>query len=202
MMVMDRIMRRVWRFRAEDSANVTVEFLMLVPILVWGFVSTLQFFDAYRAEMISNKAALTIADMYSRETGYIDGTYLNGTRDLLKYLTLAEDSPDYRVTLFYWRENRSKYWVRWSRNRGSQVNLTHDTLNDMASQLPLLEDGERAILLETWTDYTPQYGNGLGYMVGTGLDPIEFKTHIVTSPRFSTTICWNNVPDDPTQARC
>lgn len=196
------LMRRVWRFRADEAATVTVEFMMMLPIIVWAFVSTVQFFDAYRAEMLSNKAALTVADMYSRETGYIDGNYLNGTRDLLRYLTLAEDNPDYRVTLFYWREDRNQYWVRWSRNRGSQVNHTHDSLNAMSSQLPILADEERAILVETWTDYTPQYGNGMGYMVGTGLDPIEFKTFVVISPRFATTICWNNTPDDPSKERC
>lgn len=202
MMGIDRLMKRVWRFRAEEAAAVTVEFILMVPIMVWGFLSTLQFFDAYRAELISTKAALTIADMYSRETGYIDQNYLSGTRSLLRYLTLAEDNPDYRVTLFYWRENRDKYWVRWSRNRGAQKNHTHDTLNLMAGRLPILSDGERAILVETWVDYTPKYGNGMGYMMGTGLEPLEFKSHVVISPRFASTVCWNNKPDDPTKARC
>lgn len=202
MMGLDRIMSRVWRFRAEETAAVTVEFIMMVPIMVWGFMSTLQFFDAYRAELISSKAALTIADIYSRETGYIDGNYLNGTRSLLRHLTLAENNPDYRVTLFYWRENRDQYWVRWSRNRGDQISLNHDALNLMAGKLPILSDGERAILIETWTDYTPKYGGGIGYMIGSGLAPLQFKTHVVISPRFSPTICWNNTPDDPSRERC
>jgi len=202
MKLFDRLKLKVWRFRLEEAATVSVEMVLMTPILVWGFLSTLQFFDAYRAELISTKAALTIADMYSRETGYIDATYLNGTRDLLQYLTLAENNPDYRVTLFYWRDDQDKYWVRWSRNRGSRTNLNHDQLNAMASKLPVLSDGERALLIETWTDYQPKYGNGIGYMMGSGLEPIEFSTHVVISPRFAPTVCWNNTPDDPTTERC
>ena len=202
MMGLDRIMQRVWRFRAEEAATVTVEFLMMVPIMVWGFMSTMQFFDAYRAELISTKAALTIADMYSRETGLINGAYLNGTRKLLRHLTLAESNPDYRVTVFYWREDQNKYRISWSRNRGSHINHSTATLNAVAGKLPILSDRERAILVETWTDYTPTYGNGIGYMVGSGLEPIEFSTSVVISPRFATTVCWNNTPEDLTKLRC
>lgn len=198
----DRLMQRVWRFRAEDAATVTVEFVLMAPIMVWGFLSTLQFFDAYRAELISTKAALTIADMYSRETGLVNSKYLRGTRDLLKYLTLAETSPDYRVTVFFWREDQDKYRVSWSRNRGSHINHTTTTLNEISSNLPILSDQERAILVETWTDYTPKYGGGIGYMVGTGLDPVEFSTRVVISPRFATSVCFNNYPDDLTKLKC
>ncbi|MFT5630640.1 MAG: hypothetical protein ACI82I_001896 [Gammaproteobacteria bacterium] len=198
----DRLMQRVWRFRAEDAATVTIEFVLMAPIMVWGFLSTLQFFDAYRAELISTKAALTIADMYSRETGLVNSNYLSGTRDLLKYLTLAETSPDYRVTVFFWREDQQKYRISWSRNRGSHINHTTTTLNDISSNLPILSDRERAILVETWTDYAPKYGGGIGYMVGTGLDPVEFSTRVVISPRFATSVCFNNNPDDLTTLKC
>ena len=93
MIGLDRIKRRIIRFKLEETGTAIVEMVLMTPIMVYGFLITLQFFDAYRAELISSKAALTIADMYSRETGYIDPTYLNGTRSLLKYLTLAENDP-------------------------------------------------------------------------------------------------------------
>lgn len=191
----DRLKRKWIRFQLEEAASVSIEAIMMAPLMVWAFVTTLQFFDAYRAELISTKAAVTIADMYSREDQPINPAYLNGTRDLLKFLTLAENSPDYRVTVFFWRETQQDYRVVWGRNRGSRTNLTNDLLNAKAAALPKLVDGERAILLETWTDYTPKYGDGVGkFMSGTGLKALEFSTFIVTSPRFTPTLCWQRNP--------
>ena len=184
MIGLDRIKRRIIRFKLEETGTAIVEMV------------------AYRAELISSKAALTIADMYSRETGYIDPTYLNGTRSLLKYLTLAENDPDYRVTVFFWDDADSEYKVVWSRNRGGRQNFNHARLNTVAGRLPTLSDGERAILVETWTSYQPKYGDGIGIMMGTGLEPLEFNTFVAISPRFAPTVCWNRYPDDPTKEKC
>lgn len=190
----DRVKRKSQRFARDDSASMSVEFIMMAPLMIWAFIATLQFFDAYRAELISTKAAITIADMYSREAGSIDPTYLNGTRDLLKFLTLAEDDPDYRVTVFFWRENRSDYRVSWSRSRGSRSNMKNAELNLVAERLPKLVDQERAILVETWTDYTPRYYSSKIPLVGdTSLKPLEFSTFIVTSPR-EPQLCWEQSP--------
>ncbi len=202
MMGISRIRRAIWRFRVQEAASVSVEVVLMAPIMVWAFLSTLQFFDAYRAELISTKGALTIADMFSRETGYIDDTYMDGTLSLLKYLTLAESSPDMRVTLFYYTKTGKKYNAAWSEVRGSVEILETADFPTMKDRLPVLSDGERAILVETWTDYQPKYGDGIGYMRGTGLDPIRFSTSVVISPRFATTVCWNNTPSDVSQEKC
>ncbi|MCO4843143.1 MAG: hypothetical protein KC439_09610 [Yoonia sp.] len=203
MMGFDRLKRKWLRFMHEETATVSVEFVMMAPLMAWAFVTTLQFFDAYRAELISTKAAVTIADMYSREDGLINAEYLNGTRDLLKFLTLAEASPDYRVTVFFWRETQKDYRIAWGKNRGSRLNMSNTQLNEKAGRLPKLSDGERAILIETWTDYTPKYGNRVAlFLPGTSLEPLEFSTFIVTSPRFAPSLCWNNTPDDPSGLRC
>ncbi len=197
---LDRLKRKWLRFACDDAASMSVEFIMMAPLMIWAFISTLQFFDAYRAELISTKAAITIADMYSREAGNIDPNYLNGTRDLLKFLTLAEDNPDYRVTVFFWRENQEDYRVSWSRNRGNHTNMNNDDLNLVAGRLPKLVDQERAILIETWTDYTPRYYSGKIPLVGdTALKPLEFSTFIVTSPR-EPQLCWKQ--NDDANVKC
>ena len=190
------------RFCRAESGSVAVETMLMTPIIVWFFVAPLQYFEAYRAELMSNRAALTIADMYSRETGYINPNYLNGTQKLLRELTIVDDRPDFRVTLFFWNETQKKYKVRWSRRRGSQGVLRTVDLATMKHRLPILSHQERAILFETWTDYTPKFGNGFGVMESTGLKSQEFRTFVVISPRFAPTVCWNAFPDDPSKERC
>ncbi len=194
----------IQRFKRDQTGSVAVETLIMTPLLVWFFIATLQYFDAYRSELISNKAALTIADMYSRETGYVDPAYLNGTQKLLKQLTLTEDDPSFRVTLFLWNDKQKKYKVRWSRRRGAKFPSVLRTVDmaAIADRLPILSHLERALLLETRTDYIPKYGNGFGIMEGTGLTGLEMRTFVVVSPRFGTSVCWNSVPGDPSKERC
>lgn len=203
MMGFDRLKRRWLRFQLEETGTAIVEMVLMTPIMVWGFVITLQFFDAYRAELVSTKAALTVADLYSRETGYIDPSYLRGTRDLLKYLNLSKENPDFRITVFYWDQDDTKYKVAWSRNRGSKTNLNNAGLNNFSSQLPLLSNGEKAILVETWTTYKAKYGDGIGTMMGTGLQGnLEFAAFVPIRPRFAPTLCWNYDTSSDDNAKC
>lgn len=199
----DRVKRRWLRFQLEETGTAIVEMVLMTPILVWAFVITLQFFDAYRADLVSTKASLTVADLFSRETGEIDDDYLNGTQDLLKFLNLAKTQPDFRITVFSWNQNDKVYNVNWSRKRGSRPEMTKGALNALASKLPILSPGENAILVETWTKYQPKYGDGIGIMEGTGLQgDMEFSTFMPINPRFAPTLCFNNTHNDITKREC
>lgn len=89
----------------------------------------------------------------------------------------------------------------WSKVRRSYPVLKTKDLTKYTSSIPLLTKGERVIMVETWTDYQPKYGDGIDYVRGTGLDPIEFSTRVFISPRFATTVCWNNTAD-VTKQKC
>ena len=162
----DRVKRRWIRFQLEETGTAIVEMVLMTPILVWGFVITLQFFDAYRAELVSTKAALTVADLYSRETGLIDEKYLDGTGGLLKFLNLTKEKPDFRITVFSWHNNDNEYRVNWSRMRGARSEMNKAELNSYASKLPLLSNGENAVLVGTWTKYKAKYGDGIAVELG------------------------------------
>ena len=68
---MRSLLKCLRRMRDDESGSIAVETIMMVPLLAWALLSTLAYFDAYRAESISVKAGLTIADMVSRETGFV-----------------------------------------------------------------------------------------------------------------------------------
>ena len=201
MMGFDRLKRQWLRFQLEEAGSAIVEMLMMMPILVWAFVANIQFFDAYRANLIATKATLTIADMLSREA-VIDTQYLEGTHKLLKYLTRADDDPDFRITVFYWSDDEDKYIVSWSKPVPGRDAQTTATINLMEASIPILSDAERAILVETWTDYEPKYGRGISYMANKGLSTIEYANALVISPRFTGSLCFNDTPENITAAVC
>ena len=102
---------------------------------------------------------------------------------------------------FYPAEPQKKQIRVWSKVRGSYPVLKTKDLTKYTSSIPLLTNGERVIMVETWTDYQPKYGDGIDYVRGTGLDPIEFSTRVFISLRFATTVCWNSTTD-VTKQKC
>lgn len=203
-MIRNNPLTRAWRaWRNDEDGSVAVETLLMVPLLSWAFLSTLVYFDAYRTEAISERAGLTIADMLSRETGLVNQEYLDGTVDLLEFLTLHDSSPELRVTVFYkhTHSNGNQHLHRaWSKVKNSTKDvLTTANIRAMESRLPDIGDEERAILVETWTDYDPPYEP----VLASSLNAFEMGTFTVISPRFTDSLCWNNDPtEDPTKTIC
>lgn len=182
-------------WRDDEEGSIAVEFVLMVPLLSWALLSTIAYFDAYRAEGIANKAGLTIADMFSRETNYITPDYMAGTIKLLRFLTRHDDTPTVRVTAVRFTaadpDNAptvGAYSVAWSKKRGpGKSALNTAELVDKADELPIMSHSEVAILVETWTDYESPYS--------VGLPPFTIETSTIISPRFASQVCWNATPD-------
>ncbi len=177
------------RFRRDEGGIVAIELLLVVPILVWALLSTFVYFDAFRVQSNVNRASLTVADMFSRETDDITGAYLNGARELLRELTFEEANPDYRVTAFFYREAQDDYRRRWSRNRGFAPSLTNDDLERVRDRLPIMANGARGILLETRVEYDAPFRIGIGPFTDTNLEDLTFTTFTVIMPREGQ-LCW------------
>lgn len=180
------------RWRQDEDGSIAVETLMMVPLMVWAFLATIIYFDAYRTEAIAHKASLTIADMLSRETDYIDNDYMNGMRDLLKFLTLHDKTPQLRVTVVRFHDPNEDgvglYRRVWSKNRGAMGNLTYAQVTEMgaAGKFPIMSHGERLILVETITNYVNRYN----VMFVNPLEDFDVDTYTFISPRFAPRLCW------------
>jgi len=171
----------VKKWHRDEEGSIAVETILMVPLLAWAMLATLTYFDAYRNEAINYKAGLTIADAISRESD-VDDDYIDGMYELLKFLMLKDDTPDLRITVFRYREDDDDYRTVWSESRGSQSALTNATIDSMRHRIPIMSDGERAILVETWSDYSAPYGVGLG--------DFDQVTYNVISPRFLPRTCF------------
>ncbi|MEO1639925.1 MAG: hypothetical protein AAFU41_11855 [Pseudomonadota bacterium] len=192
------------RFAKDEEGNMAIELVLVVPILVWALLSTFVYFDAFRVESNSHRAALTIADMFSREETPITPAYLNSTRALLRSLTFEEANPDFRVTVYRYRESDDSYRRVWSQRRGYSSNLNNENLADLQAKglLPIMANGDRSILVETRTQYDAPFAFGLGPFTSTNLQDLTFDTFTVIRARPGT-LCWDRFPDDDTNTiRC
>jgi len=185
-MTMPNIKTWLSRFSRDEDGNITMEALIWLPMLFWAYLMMFAIFDAYRQHSINQKAAYTIADMISRQTTPLDNAFLNGTRDMLSYLTNV-DTPDdtsVRITSVRWDDEDDRFELEWSHENNWGQTLTDADVSGMSDRLPEMVDNERITIVETGTLYDPPFNTGLAVHTITNF--------VFTAPRYAERILWSN----------
>lgn len=185
-MSLARLTARLAAFRDDTRGNVTLEFLLVFPLIAWAFAAVFVFFDGYRQSSVNLKAAYTISDLISRETGEVDDEYIDSMHSLLQTLTRAASPTMLRVTIIRWDKEDNRYYVDWSANRGYLTGLDDDSVVTLKDRLPTMPDGERVILVETNNTFQPSLKVGIG--------DIDLENFVFTRPRFAPQICGFGMP--------
>ncbi|WP_438987699.1 TadE/TadG family type IV pilus assembly protein [Marivivens donghaensis] len=172
------------RFRDDERGSMAIETVLIFPILCWAYLATFVYFDAFRIQSTTNKAAYTISDQVSRETGYITPNYMTSLYNLHEFLTSSNHPTKLRLSVVRYTDDNG-YDVRWSQGRGGAGALTNAGLADILDKLPVMPNNEVIIVVQNWLSYEP--------MFSVGLSAFEFENLIVTRPRFnSAQLCWNS----------
>lgn len=179
------------RFRDDERGSMSVELLLVVPILVWVFLSTYVYFDVYRVETNSVRATITLAEMFSRED-IVDNLFIDNARQVLRELTFEEVNPDLRITVYRYRASDDSFRRVWSRNRGMGGNLTNADLADLDSKgrFPPMDEFDHAVFIETRTEYDAPFNIGLGPFVVTDLEDLTFTSDMIIRPREGPRLCF------------
>lgn len=187
-----RLSDRLRAFLRDETGSIAVEGMIVLPILTWAYVGSFVFFDGYRAQSVNVKAAYTIGDVLSRETGFITPEYMDSLYALQDQLTETEQPRRMRITALRYEETGDKYLVCWSKGRGGVSELSTGGLGALRDRLPVMADGEWGMLTETWVGYVPVFE--------AGIDPFTFEDFVVTRLRFAPQLFWNTVNENPTMA--
>jgi Flp pilus assembly protein TadG len=177
------LIARLKFFAADTRGSISVEFVLVMPILFWAFMATYVFFDGYRQSAVNLKAAYTISDLISRETEVITDDYVDSMYSLMQLLTRSTSSVSLRITVIRWDEGDDRYYVDWSTNRGYALNLSDATIGDIESKLPVMPDNERVILVETINTFVPLFN--------VGMDNKELSNFVFTRPRFAPQVLYS-----------
>lgn len=184
------IRQRLIEFRDGTQGTVTIEAVLMLPLLAWAYVAMFTYFDAFRTRNTAEKAAYTISDSMTRITEGVDENYIEGMKKLFDYLTPRNYPTELRVSEIQWvlqdpndPESEGDYEVRWSYGAQGKEKLTNSTLETLTNQLPNLVAGERLVLVEAQSKWKPFFN--------VGLDAREFDFFVPTSPRFSSQVAWD-----------
>lgn len=177
-MRLPRILRlKIARLARDDEGSLTIEAVIMFPLLFWAMLSMLVFFDGYRQSGLNVKAAFTIGDMISREVAPITPAYLDWAANLFNELSRSSTPPRMRVSVVDYNAPEKRFYRDWSQQRGGVPVLTNADILQMQNRLPLVPHNERLILVETWSDYLPPFD--------VGLDQQDLYNFVFTRPRFA-----------------
>ncbi|MGH1355591.1 MAG: TadE/TadG family type IV pilus assembly protein [Thalassovita sp.] len=178
------LLARLRAFAEDTRGTVAIEAVLALPVLFWTFLASFVYFDAYRQTSINLKAAYMVGDVLSRETNAVDNDYMDGMMSLFDFLANANNPTKLRVTVVRWDTDDDAYERDWSQTRGAVSALTNSDLVGLESSLPIMSDGERVIIVETWSRYTPPFS--------VGLESREMYNFVTTSPRFAPLLAWES----------
>ncbi len=163
-------------FRSDERGTITIEFVVVLPLLLFLFIGTIVFFDAYKSRALADSAAYTIADIVSRKEK-IDVDALNELL-VLQAALLPKTSDDrwMRFTSIVYDADEDSYSVVWSKTSGAIETVLED--DDIPlEKLPLMYDSETVILVDSYVPYVP-------IADWVGISAKTFETRVAISPRF------------------
>ncbi|WP_380054234.1 TadE/TadG family type IV pilus assembly protein [Falsihalocynthiibacter sp. SS001] len=165
----------------------TIEAVLMFPILAWAFVATFAFFDAYQARSTNLKATFTVADMLSRQLDPVNADYINGLQKMFEFLANTNDQDAWlRVTSLVCTEDCDKdtrtLLRDWSYATGGHAGLTNEDVVKYDGQVPLMPVNDRVLMVETNMSYQPVFN--------VGIDEFEMIEVAVTRSRFVPQLCW------------
>lgn len=172
------------RFRRDEKGQLLVETVLVLPILIWAYLSLFTYWDAFRALNTFQKASYSISDVLSRNQG-VTPTYVAGLQTTMDYLVDADTPVKMRVTSVVFSALRNRFEVEWSNSPGGAMTpLTTSTLQTYAASIPAMTDGNTVVIVETEMNYTPTFQ--------IGADAQVFKEFVVTRPRFYARVVLNS----------
>lgn len=175
--------RLIVRYRDAETGSVSMEFILIWPFLLLWLVASYVFFDVYKSQSKSAKAAYTISDIISRQEE-VDTALLDDLDVLLdKLLPRSSDQKWMRISSVFF--NGTDYEVDWSYPmnpppNGDPYQNKADPMTDEMIPLPImpqLASTDSVILVEINIPYDPIVSN-------IGLTDQTWEPRIIVRPRY------------------
>lgn len=172
----------------SEKGSISVEAILMFPMLAWAFMAMFVFFEGLRESNINLKATYTVSDLLSRETDLINDDYLNGMNAVYAWLSRATTPVEMRVTVIRYDQSNLNHINVWSRGVNGRADLTQEQVNELLTpHVPIMADAATAIVVETWAMYDP--------IIDMGLTDTEIYNVVVTAPRFTEQLMLEGIGD-------
>lgn len=171
---MTYLKKLVAKFRADETASLTVEFVMIYPVLITWFIGSIVFFDAFNSKATAQRTSHTIADILSRQTS-TSNSFVDTMLVIQNRMMPRESVGTVRVTSIQ-KDLLGDLSILWTHS--TDVASTPLLIADVSlSILPDIGNGESILLVETTVPFVP-IADWVGFTV------TEWTNSVVIKPRF------------------
>ena len=142
------------RFLKREDGALSVEAMLILPLLFWSMFASYTYYDSYRQSAINIKGAYAVADVLSREAEDVNAAYINTVYDLLENMVDTRAPVSMRVTYLTYDGDNDLHDVLWSCVRGTGYQKWTDAeIVKIKQRLPVMPDNGSMILVETNNTY-------------------------------------------------
>jgi len=170
-----RIRSRIRAWREDERGSASIELMLMIPLWLWFMFGAYVFYDGYRTQSINTKTNYTIGNIMSLQQTWITPEFIDSMHALQAVLLETGDPARLRVSTFRYLEATDEFELCWSQIRGGGDPITQADLDTYTNAIPLMADGDVAILVQSRVDYVPVYA--------AGLDRMQFDDFVITRPR-------------------
>ena len=163
------------QFCAGTRGAAVLETVLITPVLIWVFVGSFVFFDAFRTYSTSVRATYAIADVISRQTTTLQPFDMEGYARVFNAMVRNNGDVRMRMTQIIYDANTDAMRVDWSYATNGEARLFTANLDDFVGLLPAMSDAERLILVESFVPYRTAFDFGI--------DALTFRNFTFTRPR-------------------
>lgn len=175
------------KFIRDHSGSLSVETVLIFPILVWAFCAMLVFWDGFRTNNEAISATYTVGDLISRQTEVIDDAFIVGINSVFDQLVRGDADTDVRVSVIMRKAGADPELdppyndLIWSKGSGELPDRT--TVTELDHLVPLMAIGSTLVLVESRTRWEPIFSDAL---------PALDLNHVaIISPRFVSQVKYD-----------
>lgn len=147
------------RLARSERGSISIETLIILPILVWALLATVVFFDGFRTRNQTQLAAQVVADLLTRESGMFTKERLEGMNDIFDFIADVRVPTRLRISSVSWASAEQRNVLQWSYGTRGLAPLPFETFED-------LQNNDHARLVGRFASAA-----GAGFMTGANQAP-------------------------------
>lgn len=169
------------KFKRNDQGAVSLEIIVLMPLLILWLVGSNSFFDGFKTSLRASKASYTAIDLISRQAT-VGPDYMRNVASIFESIVDADGALS-TIVVSSIHNVGGNLEVHWSVNGEGGAGLSNAAQIPLA-QMPNLVDNEYVILLQSSVPYVPLYS-------WAHLQAKTFTNTIVVTPRFDPRVSYD-----------
>lgn len=169
------------RFKSNERGTITLELIILTPLMVLWIVGSNSFFDAFKTYLRASRATYTAVDLVSRQET-VGPAFMTNVGTIFDSIVDADGSAGSFVVSSI-RMNNDALEVDWSVSSSGGAGMA-GSADIPAAYIPILSNGEYIVLIQSQVPYVPikSWAN---------LQAKTFANTVAVTPRFEVKVSYD-----------